>query len=54
MLVTHDDKVAARGDRIIYLRDGEIVSNLILGKYNQQEEQNREEKTNQWFREQGF
>ena len=54
VLVTHDAKVAARGDRVIYLQDGEIVSNLILGKYKQQEEQNREEKTNQWLREQGF
>lgn len=54
VLVTHDAKVAARADRIIYLQDGEIVSDLILGKYERQEEQNREEKTNQWLRTQGF
>lgn len=54
VLVTHDARVAARGDRIIYLRDGEIVSQLTLGKYRSQEETKREEKTNQWLRKQGF
>lgn len=54
VLATHDAKVAARADRIIYLQDGKIVSILTLGKYEQQEEKNREEKTNQWLRKQGF
>lgn len=54
VLVTHDARVAARADRIIYLQDGEIVSDLTLGKYSKSEEQVREEKTNQWLREQGF
>lgn len=54
VLVTHDAKVAARADRIIYLRDGEIVSSLILGKYKMEDEAAREDKTSQWLREQGF
>lgn len=54
VLVTHDARVAARGDRIIYLRDGVIGSTLTLDKYKKGEEQEREEKTNCWLRQQGF
>ena len=54
VLVTHDARVAARGDRIIYLRDGVIGSTLTLDKYKKGEEQEREEKTNWWLRQQGF
>ena len=54
VLVTHDAKVAARGERIIFLRDGEIASELKLGTYVKEEEKEREEKTSQWLKEQGF
>ena len=33
VLVTHDLKIAARGSRIIYLRDGSVVGELELGSY---------------------
>ena len=34
LLVTHDAKVAARTERILFMRDGEIVSELKLSKYD--------------------
>ena len=34
MLVTHDAKVAARTERIMFMRDGKIVSELKLSKFD--------------------
>jgi putative ABC transport system ATP-binding protein len=34
MLVTHDAKVAARTERIMFMRDGTIVSDLLLPKFD--------------------
>jgi len=34
MLVTHDAKVAARTERIMFMRDGKIVSEMQLPKFN--------------------
>lgn len=34
MLVTHDAKVAARTERIMFMRDGKIASELKLPKYD--------------------
>ncbi len=34
LLVTHDAKVAARTERILFMRDGKIVSELKLPKFN--------------------
>lgn len=33
-LVTHDAKVAARADRILFMKDGQIVSKLHFGRYD--------------------
>jgi putative ABC transport system ATP-binding protein len=33
MLVTHDANVAARTERIMFMRDGKIVSELKLPKF---------------------
>lgn len=30
LLVTHDAKVAARADRVLFMRDGKVVSNVVL------------------------
>lgn len=56
LLVTHDAKVAARADRVIYLADGEVCDECILGKYKQEEEDTdkREEVLLTWLRERGF
>lgn len=35
LLVTHDVRVAARADRVIFLADGRIDSELVLGKYSE-------------------
>ncbi len=32
MVVTHDSKVAAKADRVIYLDDGNITDEIVLGK----------------------
>ncbi len=33
LIVTHDAKVAARADRVIFLSDGKITAECVLGKY---------------------
>ena len=54
LLVTHDAKVAARADRVIYLEDGCIKSELALGKYKKDTKGEREEKLNNWLEIMGF
>ncbi len=44
VMVTHDLKTAARGNRIVYLRDGAIVGELNLPPYAQDEKTGRMEK----------
>ncbi|MCH7322138.1 ABC transporter ATP-binding protein [Solibacillus sp. MA9] len=44
MLVTHDVKVAARTERILFMRDGKIVSELKLPKFNEIDMEGRIEK----------
>ncbi|WP_312059202.1 ABC transporter ATP-binding protein [Anaerotignum sp.] len=34
MLVTHDAKVASRAERVLFMKDGKIESQLFLGKYD--------------------
>ena len=33
LLVTHDAKIAAQSERVIFMRDGSIADELMLGKY---------------------
>ncbi|MDF2593735.1 MAG: transporter, ATP-binding protein [Clostridia bacterium] len=54
MLVTHDAKVAARADRVIFLSDGNITDEIFLGKYEEKSLFERENKMTMWLREQGF
>ncbi|HOQ15992.1 MAG TPA: ABC transporter ATP-binding protein [Defluviitaleaceae bacterium] len=44
MLVTHDAKVAARTERILFIKDGKIVSELKLPKYEGKNMEERLEK----------
>ncbi|MCL1803075.1 MAG: ABC transporter ATP-binding protein [Eubacteriaceae bacterium] len=44
VMVTHEPKIAARGDRIIYLRDGAVVGELGLAQYSGDEKTQRMEK----------
>lgn len=54
MLVTHDAKVAARADRVIFLSDGNITDEIVLGKYEEKSFSEREKKMTQWLGKQGF
>lgn len=44
LLVTHDAKVAARADKAYFMKDGEIISELFMDKYNEENLELRTEK----------
>jgi putative ABC transport system ATP-binding protein len=55
MLVTHDMKVAAKSDRIMYIEDGSIKGEFNLGKFNMENSiKERERKVNNWLMEMGW
>ena len=56
MLVTHDARVAARADRVIFLVDGNVRDQIQLGKYGKtmEKDEKREEVLLQWLGERGF
>ena len=56
MLVTHDGKVAARADRVVYLVDGNIATECVLGTFQGGEEElkNREEKMSEFLHKTNF
>ena len=56
MLVTHDVRVAARTERVLFMLDGQIVSEKYLGKpaENDTEKKEREENLLNWLTELGF
>ena len=57
MLVTHDMKVAAKSDRVLYIEDGNIKGENTFGKYTVQEkekEKERERKLSNWLMEMGW
>lgn len=49
MMVTHDAGVASMCERILYLLDGEIRGELALGKYNEKDGREREQRTMEWL-----
>lgn len=49
LMVTHDLRSAARGNRILYLEDGKICDELALEPYNEMEEKQRERDVSQWL-----
>ena len=54
LLVTHDAKVAARADRVIYLEDGRLKEALEVGKFVETAAADREEKLKEWLEKMGF
>ena len=55
LMVTHSARVAARSDKVVYLMDGNIRSELVLGRYSEEEELgSRERRLNSWLMEQGW
>lgn len=49
LMVTHDVRAAIRGNRILYLEDGQILDELSLSAYIEHEEKERAEKVNAWL-----
>ena len=54
VMVTHDPACAARGDRVIYLRDGLLVDARELGPWSQAQATEREDELLAWLRAHGF
>lgn len=54
MLVTHDVKVAAKTERVLFMSDGMIVGEIKLGKFNSNDLKERENKLISWLSELGF
>ncbi len=55
MLVTHDVKVAAKTERVLFMMDGRIVAEKQMGKYSGNGDiKAREEALSAWLLEQGF
>ncbi len=49
LMVTHDSRIAAMCERILYILDGEIRGELKLGKNTQKDSREREQKTVRWL-----
>ncbi|MCF7914800.1 MAG: ABC transporter ATP-binding protein [Spirochaetaceae bacterium] len=56
MLVTHDIKVAAKTERVVFMLDGRIVDEKVLGKYSPEtcSIKEREENLTSWLVDMGF
>lgn len=55
MLVTHDMRVAAKSDRVLYIEDGNIKGEYTFGKYKAGEDvRERERKLSNWLMEMGW
>ena len=54
LMVTHSEKVASISDRIIYLVDGNIQGELILGKKTEDDLSARERRVRGWLEEMGW
>lgn len=50
LLVTHDMKVASRCERVLYIEDGDIREEILLGKWTKtQDSRERERRLNDWL-----
>lgn len=55
LMVTHDMKVAARCDRVLYIEDGDIKDEIILGKWNGDDTSHeRKKELNNWLVKMGW
>jgi len=56
LIVTHDAKVAAQAERIIFMLDGCIISEKHLGKYQKEKNdlKSREEELSSWLMKEGW
>ena len=50
LLVTHDMKVASRCERVLYIEDGDVREEILLGKWTKtQDFRERERRLNDWL-----
>ena len=54
LIVTHDSKVASRCDRVLYMVDGKITGECVLGKYAISQKHNREIQVSNWLEKHGW
>ena len=55
MMVTHSERIASKSDRILYLMDGDIRGELVLGRMTDETEAGaRERKLRTWLEERGW
>lgn len=54
LLVTHDARIAARTERVLFMCDGRIISEMQLGKSNSTNSNSRTEKITEKMREIGI
>ena len=54
VMVTHDIKAAVRADRILFLKDGDIVSELSLSKYKKEDKEDREKEVSSYLSKMGW
>ena len=54
LMVTHDSRIAAMCERILYILDGQIRGELKLGKNEQNDSREREQRTIKWLDEMGW
>ena len=54
LIVTHDSKVASRCDRVLYMVDGKITGECVLGKYDISQKHNREIQVSNWLEKHGW
>lgn len=53
IMVTHDKKTALRGNRVLYIKDGQIFGECDLGDYRENDRK-RERKLEQFLSEMGW
>lgn len=49
LMVTHDVRAAIRADRLLYLEDGNIIGEMRLPHYNEQNSKDREAQVTAWL-----
>ena len=54
LMVTHDSKVASCCDRVLFMQDGSISGQYILGKYEGTQKKDREIKISNWLEQRGW
>lgn len=54
VMVTHDPSCAAHADRVVYLRDGVILDDRMLGQWREEDRAERADALLEWLRGLGF